>query len=268
VPTATEPLEDRFHAVAAAVARRAYGVGVLVAVVVATVVGLVLSWWVGLLVAVVAGGLWVLWVRTLLGSALQRVVVAAGAEAVDDEMAPLLHNAMDGVSVLAGVPSPSLHRRHDAAANALCAADAHGAAVVVTTGLLDGLRPTELEVVAAELLCRVRDGSALVGTLAAGLPGWLCRLCGLSPRALAAVMGDQRATRADLEAVSLTRYPPALISVLDRMAVAGTTIAGADPASAPLWLGPAVGRDQGVDPVLEATANQPLAHRIAVLREL
>jgi Zn-dependent protease with chaperone function len=268
VPTAAEPSEDRFHAVAVAVTRRAYGAGAVVAVALAVVGALALSWWVGLLVAVVVTGLWVLWVRNLLASVVHKVLAAAGAEVLDEGSAPSLHNAMDGVSVLAGVPSPSLHRRPDAAANALCAADAHGAAVVVTTGLLDGLRPTELEVVAAELLCRVRDGSARVGTLAAGLPGWLCRLCGLSPRALAAVMGDQRATRADLAAVSLTRYPPALISVLDHMAAAGTSIAGAEPASAPLWLAPAVGREQGVDPVLEATANQPLAHRIAVLREL
>lgn len=238
------------------------------AVVLGVVAGLLMSWWVGVVVLAVVAVLWWLWVRAMLAGALVRAVEASGAAAVEPTEVPSLHNAFEGVSVLAGVPLPSLHRIDSEAANAFCAADAEDAAVVVTTGLLEGLRPTELEVVAAELLCRVRDGSARVGTLAAGLPGWLCQLCGLGQRSLAAVLGDQRATRADLEALSITRYPPALISVLDRMESAGTSVPGADPASAPLWLAPAVGSGQGVDPVLEATTNQPLAHRIAVLREL
>ncbi len=262
------PTKDRLDAVAATVTRRALGVGVVAAVVLGVVAGLLVSWWAGLLVAVVLAAAWWLWVRSLLAAALDRAVEASGAVAVEPADVPSLHNALDGVSVLAGVPLPSLHRIDVQAANAFCAAGAEDAAVVVTAGLLEGLRPTELEVVAAELLCRVRDGSARVGTLAAGLPTWLCQLCGLGPRSLAAVIGDQRATRADLEALSITRYPPALISVLDRMEAAGTAVPGARPASAPLWLAPAVGSDEGVDPVLDATTNQPLSHRIAVLREL
>ena len=140
--------------------------------------------------------------------------------------------------------------------------------VVVTSGLLEGARTVEMEVLAAELLCRVRDGSARFGTVAAGLPGVVRAAAGRgpprSPRPWAS--SGRRAPTAD--AVSVTRYPPALIAALERMAEQGTRVDGADPATAALWIAPAVDAAAGVDPAVDRTANQPLDHRIAVLREL
>jgi Zn-dependent protease with chaperone function len=268
VPPVAEPSRDRFEAVAASAELRAYALGVAAAVVAGILVAVLTSWWLGVVVLLVVGLAWVLWVRSLLGSAVGSAVAGLGAVQVGSEEAPSLCNAIEGVSVLAGVKPPELHLLRTDSANAMCAAGAGESAVVVTSGLLEGLHPTELEVVAAELLCRIRDGSARVGTLAAVLPGWLGGMCGVGQGALAALLGDQRALRADLDALSITRYPPALISVLARMEAAGSTVAGADPASTQLWLAPAIEVADGVDPALVATVNQPLAHRIAVLREL
>jgi hypothetical protein len=150
----------------------------------------------------------------------------------------------------------------------MVAADGGASTVVVTSGLLDGARTVEMEVLAAELLCRVRDGSARFGTVAAGLPGAMRAAAGLGPVAVAATLGEQRAARTDADAVSVTRYPPALIAALERMEERGTRVEGVDPATAALWIAPAVDATAGVDPAVDRTANQPLDYRIAVLREL
>lgn len=264
----TDQRPQRFDSASRESLRRLMLMGVALGVVIGVVVALVSLWWAGLLVALVAAGSWVMWVRSLVDSVLVRTVQATGARPVDAALVPSLQNALEGVAVLSGVPVPALFLLETGSANAMCAANATEAAVVVTSGLLEGARPIELEIIAAELLCRVRDGSARFATLAAGLPTGLDRMAGLSGAGVAEVLGDQRAIRADLDALALTRYPPALVAVLDRMRERGTAVDTASPRGAALWLAPAIGTEAGVDPAVDATANQPIDHRIAVLREL
>ena len=63
----------------------------------------------------------------------------------------------------------------------------------------------------------------------------------------------------DRAAVSFTRYPPGLISALEKMEAKGTEVHGVSRASAHLWFAPAGG---GTEPI---TA---LKDRIEALREL
>lgn len=258
---------SRFDQATAVAQRRVLVAGVVVAVVVGAVLALTLSIVLGLLVLLAGIAGWVLWARALLAGVLDRTVAQTGARPADPAEVPSWFNALEGVAILTGVQVPELYLLDTPAANALCAADGGAAAVVVTSGLLDGAGPVELEVLAAELLCRLRDGSARYATLAAGLPPWLEPVAGTGGAAMAAVLGDQRAARADLDAVGVTKYPPALISALDRMEQAGTSVPVAAARSAALWVAPAVG-PEGVDPAVQQTANQPLDYRIAALREL
>lgn len=255
--------------------RRALTVGVvgagvlaaLVAVVVALVVSLLAAVLVGVVVAVAAALIWLRWVRAAFDAADEVLTHSLGRAATEAEV-PSLHNALQGVAILTGVQVPEIRLVDTDAANAMVATGSEGSTVVVTTGLLEGLRTVESEVVAAELLCRVRDGSARLATVVAGVPPLVARAGGLDQAVLARTLGEQRALRADAEALAVTRYPPGLVSVLERMAAAGTNIEGAPAAGAALWIAPAVGTRDGVHEAVDRTVNQDLEYRIAVLREL
>lgn len=264
-----------FTVAADAAMRRALTAGVVASVVVGSLVVVVLAAavnvLVGLLVGVVVivGGAagWVVHVQQGFAKAMAAVVGDVGRAVSTDEQ-PSLCNALDGVAIRTGVKAPELRVVEVDAANAMVASDGEKSTVVVTSGLLSGLRTVESEVIAAELLCRVRDGSARYGTLAAGLTPLLRRASGIDDASLADLLGEQRAVSSDADAVALTRYPPGLVTAFERMSEAGTRVHGASPATAALWIAPAVGVDQGVPASVDRTVNQPLDYRIAVLREL
>jgi hypothetical protein len=263
---------SRFEEATARAGRRAMAVGGVGAVVIGVVVAVLVSIVLGVVMMVVLGAAWVAVVTSSLrgarGRVLDEVVGAVGGQVVGPSDHPRLHEALAGIVVMVGVPEPEVVVLDSDAANAMVVADSDGAAVAVTRGLLEGITWVELEALAAEMLCRLRDGSARYTTLAAGLPGPLAAVAGLTPAAVADVLGDQRAVRADLDVVEVTRYPPAVISALASMQARGTEVAAAPPASAALWVAPAVGADRGVDDAVDRTTNQPLDYRIAALREL
>lgn len=264
-----------FTAAAEGAMRRALVVGVVASVVVGllltglaaimsnALIGLLL----GVVVIMVGAAAWVLHVQRSFAEAATAVVGELGRPVSDAEQ-PAFCNALDGVAIRTGVKAPELRVLETNSANALVASDGELSTVVVTSGLLDLCRTVESEVIAAELLCRVRDDSARYGTLAAGLTPMMRRASGIDDGAVAELLGEQRAVRSDADAVALTRYPPGLVSAFEQMAEVGTVVQGASPGTAPLWIAPAVGVAQGVAASVDRTVNQPLGYRIAVLREL
>lgn len=242
-------------------------VGLLVMALLAVVANVLAGLLVGVAVMVGGAAAWVAYVQKGFANVVAAVVGDLGHPVSDDQQ-PALSNALDGVAILTGVRSPQLRVLELDPANAMVASDGEESTVVVTTGLIEGCRTVELEVVAAELLCRVRDGSARYGTLAAGLTPILRRAAGIDEESVADLLGEQRAVHADADAVAVTRYPPGLVAAFERMAVAGTRVHGARAATAPLWIAPAVGIAEGVNDAVDRTVNQPLDYRIAVLREL
>lgn len=241
--------------------------GILVLVVVAVVVNVLVGLLVGVVVILGAAAAWTAHVQQGFAKVVE-VVVGGLGDPVSEGQLPALCNALDGVAIRTGVRSPELRMLELDAANAMVASDGHESTVVVTTGLIERSRTVELEVIAADLLCRIRDGSARYGTLAAGLTPFLRRAAGIDENSMADLLGEQRAVRSDADAVAVTRYPPGLVSVFERMAELGTSVQGAPPATAPLWIAPAVGTAEGVAGAVDRTVNQPLDYRIAVLREL
>ncbi len=243
--------------------RTATWIGVVPAVVIGAALCLV-NVFLGIAAAVVLAVVWVLVVRARVAGASSKALASVTATPLAPGARPRLENVLEGLCMTGGVSDPAVHLVETPAMNAMVVADAERADLVLTTGLVDGLGRLELEGVVANLLGRVRDGSARYGTTVVGLLG----SSGAASRRLAAGLGEQRSVHSDLAAVDMTRYPPGLISALARMSDAGTVVAGASPSTAHLWIAPVVDGAGLVAPEVAETAVQPLALRIAVLEEL
>lgn len=267
---------SRFEEATVTAERRALLVGVVTLAVLALVVAVVVAVLVAALSGIAAGlvilaagaAAWVLLVRSQFATAADRVLAGVPDAPLAEVDAPRWHNALSGVALLTGVKVPSVRVVDVPVANAMVVSDQRSSTVVVTAGLLDGAGPVELEVLAAELLCRVRDGSARFTTLTAGLPTWLGRVAGLTAARAVELFGDQRSSRLDIEAVTVTSYPPGLISALDRMARLGTQVPGAASSTAALWIAQPVADPHNGDDTVNTKLHQPLDYRIAVLQEL
>lgn len=196
--------------------------------------------------------------------------------------------------------------------------DPKHAAIAVTTGLLAKMNRVELEAVLAHELSHVKNRDILVSTLAVTMVGvialmsdWAMRfLWWGGPRhrndrsdnsnggaQLVAVLGiallvvtpiiaklmqfavsRRRESLADLSAVTMTRYPPGLISALEKLRDDQTVVHSGSRATAHLWIESPIPRSQAEEtPGNERNLSRinrmfdthpPLSERIAALREL
>jgi heat shock protein HtpX len=187
------------------------------------------------------------------------------------------------------------------------------AAVAVTTGLLEKMNRVELEGVLAHELSHIRNYDILVSTLAVTMVGVVALLAdfafrflwwggarhrtdrrggGGGPQSALAIVGvvllillpvvarlmryavsRRREALADVTGVSLTRYPPGLISALEKLRDDTTVVHSASRATAHLWIEAPVGRERA-DGGRLAWLNRmfdthpPIDERIQALREL
>jgi heat shock protein HtpX len=266
---ATTPAADADRLVRRAVAAGILK-GVLLAVVLA-VVGLVVgAGWLllaGVLVGVLVAVGWFLYVRSRVAGAVGAVLAGVSAQRLAEGTAPRLTNVVEGLCVASGVSEPEIWTVAAPGANAM-ALDAGGrTALVVTDGLVEHLGLVELEGAVANLLGRVKDGSARLATTAVAVRRLPMSAVYAPDRLLAEGLGAQYAVRSDLEAVRITRYPPGLRAALDRVSSAGTSVPAGPADLTHLWLAPvaAAGDDA---PASVRTSAQPLDLRIAVLDEL
>jgi len=186
------------------------------------------------------------------------------------------------------------------------------AAVAVTTGLLDKLTRIELEGVLAHELSHIKNYDILVSTLAVTLVGVVALLADFSLRflwwggprhrddtreggggpavALAglgfvllllgplvaklmrATISRRREALADVSGVALTRYPPGLISALEKLRDDSTVVHSSSRATAHLWVEsplartPEEGRLSRLNRMFDT--HPPLEERIQALKEL
>jgi heat shock protein HtpX len=189
------------------------------------------------------------------------------------------------------------------------------AAVAVTTGLLQKLNRVELEGVLAHELSHVKNYDILVSTIAVTMVGVIALLADIGVRmlwwgggrrtygdrdshgggaglllipavlllvlapivakAMQAAVGRRRESLADVSGIELTRYPPGLISALEKLRDDSTVVAAHSRATAHLWIEEPAPRDENEGRVsflnrlnrMFAT-HPPLEERIAALREL
>jgi len=222
-----------------------------------------------------------------------------------------LHNIVEGLCIASGLPKPGVYVVHDAAPNAFATGrNPKHASIAVTTGLLEKMNRVELEGVVAHELSHIRNYDILVSTLAVTLVGavallsdvairtmwWnggrvrrdgdrndsgnplaiigfvLLILAPLAAKAMQAAISRQRETLADVSACQMTRYPPGLISALEKLQSDSTVTHSASTATAHLWIeqpmsgvgdGGRLGRSHRL-----FNTHPPLEERIALLREL
>ncbi len=234
------------------------------------------------------------------------------AKPADPAQYARLHNLVEGLCIASGLPKPGVYVIDDPAPNAFATGrNPRNAAIAVTSGLLEKLNRVELEGVVAHELSHIRNYDILVSTLAVTLVGsvallsdiairtmwWnggrvrrdgdhgnsnnpvfaivgfaLLALAPIAAKAMQAAISRQRETLADVSACQMTRYPPGLISALEKLQADTTVTHSASTATAHLWI------EQPMSGVGDAgklrrthslfDTHPPLEERIALLREL
>ena len=233
------------------------------------------------------------------------------AQPADPEVYKRLHNLVEGLCIASGLPKPRVYVIEDPAPNAFATGrDPRHAAIAVTTGLLEKLNRVELEGVLAHELSHIRNYDILVSTLAVTLVGAVALLADIAirmmwwnggrvhrdgdrndggnplallgfallifapllARFMQAAISRRRETLADVSACQMTRYPPGLISALEKLKDDTTVVHAASTATAHLWLEQPMsgvgdgGRLRKVHSMFDT--HPPLEERIALLREL
>jgi heat shock protein HtpX len=233
------------------------------------------------------------------------------AHPADPEQYRRLHNIVEGLCIASGLPKPGVYVVDDPAPNAFATGrNPKHAAIAVTTGLLEKMNRVELEGVVAHELSHIRNYDILISTLAVTMVGAVALITDLSIRmmwwnggrerrdgdhkdganplaiigfillilapivakAMQASISRQRETLADVSACQMTRYPPGLISALEKLQADTTVTHSASTATAHLWIEqPMSGVGDGGR--LGSThrwfdTHPPLDERIALLREL
>ncbi len=233
------------------------------------------------------------------------------AQPADEVVYKRLHNLVENLCIAGGLPKPRLYVIQDDAPNAFATGrNPKHAAVAVTSGLLEKLDRIELEGVLAHELSHIKNYDILVSTLAVTLVGAVALLTDISirmmwwnggrvsrsndrgnssnplafvgfalliiaplvARMMQATISRRRETLADVSACQLTRYPPGLISALEKLQADSTVTHSASMATAHMWIEqPLSGvRDSGKLAGFHKLFNThpPLSERIALLREI
>ncbi len=233
------------------------------------------------------------------------------ARPADPQEYQRLHNLVEGLCIASGLPKPRVYIIDDPAPNAFATGrNPRHAAIAVTTGLLEMMNRVELEGVVAHELSHIRNYDILVSTLAVTLVGavalitdlairmmwWnggrerregdqgdsgnplaiigfvLLILAPIIARAMQATISRRRETLADVSACQLTRYPPGLISALEKLKKDTTVTHSASTATAHLWIEQPMsgvgdrGRLASIHKLFDT--HPPLDERISLLREL
>ncbi len=233
------------------------------------------------------------------------------ARPADPQEHKRLFNLVEGLCIASGLPQPRVYIIDDAAPNAFATGrNPKHAAIAVTTGLLEKMNRVELEAVLAHELSHIRNYDILVSTLAVTLVGtvalisdvvirtmwWnggrvrrdgdransnnplafvgfaLLILAPIFAKMMQAAISRRRETLADVSACHMTRYPPGMVSALEKLRDDCTVTHSASAATAHMWI------EQPLSGVGDAgrlgwmhkmfSTHPPIEERIALLREL
>ncbi|MET0738692.1 MAG: M48 family metallopeptidase [Acidimicrobiales bacterium] len=231
------------------------------------------------------------------------------AQPASVEEYPRLHNVVEGLCIAAGLPKPRLYIVQDDAPNAFATGrDPKHAAIAVTTGLLQKMNRIELEAVLAHELSHVQNYDILVSTLAVTMVGAVALLSDIGIRSLwfgggrrsrddnsggslltilalvflvlapivaklmQLAVSRRRETLADFSAVEMTRYPPGMVSALEKLRDDQTVVHAGSRATAHLWIEQPMAQTKEEGPFSKLNhlfdTHPPLEERIAALREL
>src|SRR5207248_1796550 len=203
-------------------------------------------------------------------------IAASRAKPADETEYRRYHNLVEGLCIAAGLPKPRLYVVDDPAPNAFATGrNPKHAALAVTSGLLETMNRVELEGVIAHELSHVKNYDILVTTVAVTAVGAIALLSDLGLRFMwFGGRGDRRDSAdsggagiilvilafallilapfiallmqfavsrrrellADASGVQLTRYPPGLISALEKLKNDKAVVHHATRATAQMWI--------------------------------
>jgi heat shock protein HtpX len=240
-------------------------------------------------------------------------LAASRARPADGPEYQRYHNLVEGLCIAAGLPKPRLYVIDDPAPNAFATGrNPKHAAVAVTTGLLQEMNRVELEGVLAHELSHIKNYDTLVTTVAVTAVGAIALLADLGLRFLwfggrrdrrdSADRGNlgiiigllalvllvlapfvaqlmrfaisrRRELLADASGVQLTRYPPGLISALEKLRDDQAVVHHATRATAQLWIESPLDRGQAEGKKgswlnRAFDTHPPLEERIRILKEM
>jgi heat shock protein HtpX len=265
------------------------------------------GWWGFVAAVAIAAGMAFLsyWKADSIALAVSR------AQPADPQEYRRLYNLVEGLCIASGLPQPRIYVVDDPAPNAFATGrNPQHAAIAVTTGLLEKLNRVELEGVIAHELSHIKNYDILVSTLAVTLVGavaivtdmairmmwWnggrsrregdrgdsgnplaivgflLLIIAPIVAKAMQATISRRRETLADISACQLTRYPPGLISALEKLRDDVTVTHSATTATAHMWIEQPMagvgdrGRLGSWHRLFDT--HPPLEERIALLKEL
>lgn len=231
------------------------------------------------------------------------VIKMSGAHPATREQYFDLWNAVENLSITAGLPMPALYVIDDASPNAFATGrDKEHAAVAVTTGLLAILNKTELEGVIAHELSHIGNRDILLGTVVVVLvgfiaimsdmflrtAGWgggdrdrdnrlqlilmivgvvLAILAPLIAKLIQLAISRKREFLADASGALLTRYPEGLASALEKISSYPVGLQRVNTAMAHLYISNPLKDGKSMSFVTKMFATHPPAEeRIAALR--
>ena len=232
------------------------------------------------------------------------VIALSGAKPVEKKDAPQLYNAVENLTIAAGLPMPKVYIIDDAAPNAFATGrDPNHSAVAVTVGLLEKVDRLELEGVLAHELSHVKNYDMRLMTVVVVLVGVIAWLSYIFTRMLWFGGGDReerggnpfilifavvaailspiaaqliklaisrkRELLADSSAVVLTRNPEGLATALEKISAYKKPVKNASGATAHLYISNPLGSKEfgGFLAGLFDT-HPPLQERIKILRSM
>jgi heat shock protein HtpX len=232
------------------------------------------------------------------------------AQPADRSTYARLYNLVEGLTIASGLPMPALYIVNDPAPNAFATGrDPKHASIAVTTGLLEKMNRIELEGVLAHELSHVKNYDIRVSSIAVCLVGVVAALSDFGIRMfifggrrnnndnnggngivmllafvviilaplMATVMqlavSRKRESLADVSAVEMTRYPPGLISALEKLRDDQTSVKAQSRATAHLWIEEPMDQYEGENKKKSKWSHlfdthPPIEDRIAALREM
>jgi len=229
------------------------------------------------------------------------VIKMSGAVPATREKYFDLWNAVENLSITAGLPMPALYVIEDPSPNAFATGrNKEHSAVAVTTGLLEILDKTELEGVIAHELSHIGNRDILLGTVVVVLVGFIAIISDMFMRAsfsggnngraglpiliigillsiLAPIVAKiiqlaisrKREFLADASGALLTRYPEGLASALEKISTYPHGLQRVSTATAHLYISNPLKDGKTMSFLNKLFATHPPAdERIKVLREM
>lgn len=226
----------------------------------------------------------------------------------DREQYARLFNLIEGLCIASGLPQPKLYIVEDHAPNAFATGrDPKHASIAVTSGLLEKMNRIELEGVLAHELSHIKNYDIRLSSIAVCLVGVVAALSDFGIRmfifggrrsndsssnpftmilALVVIIlapfmalmmqlavSRKREALADVSAVEMTRYPPGLISALEKLRDDNTSVRNTSRATAHLWIEEPMDHYDGDDKKKSRWSHlfdthPPIEDRIEALREM